>query len=116
MKGFKEMLDSQKPIKIELTREMELDELYSKLSPRASEFKNEFKLKKGLFGKKVQFKKDAETDLIIIVTVKGNVITVKSTVQETKTSVGVGGVDFRVDKNSVFADPQAMQDSQQAGK
>ncbi len=102
MANFKEMLESQKPIKIEFTREMEIDELYSKLSPRASEFKNEFELKKGLFGKKIQFKKDAETDLIINVTVKGNVITVKPVIQENKTSVGVGGVDFRVDKNSVL--------------
>lgn len=102
MANFKEMLDSQKPIKIELSREIELDELYSKLSPKSSEFKNEFELKKGLFGKKIQFKKDAETDLIITVTVKGNVITVKPVIQENKTSVGTGGIEFRVDKNSIL--------------
>ena len=38
-------------------------------------------------------------------------------VEETTVTIEVShNVTIRVDKNSVFADPQAMQDSQQAGK
>ena len=33
---------------------------------------------------------------------KGNIVTVKPIIQENKTTVGVGGVEARVDKNSVL--------------
>lgn len=81
---------------------MDIDEIYSKLSERASEFKNEFKLKKGLLGKRIQFKKDPEVDVIANVSVKGNIITVKAVIQEVASNVGLGNVSFRTDKNSVF--------------
>lgn len=102
MAGFKEMLEAQKPIKIQLSKELELDEVYSMMNSKASQFKNEFELKKSLLGKRIQFKKDAETDLIVTVTVKSDTVIVKPVIQENKTTVGVGNVDFRVDKNSML--------------
>ena len=46
MASFKDTMTSERPIKIELGREMELEEIYEKMNQRASDFKMPFKLKK----------------------------------------------------------------------
>ncbi|MGN1432528.1 MAG: hypothetical protein ACI4XI_02390 [Ruminococcus sp.] len=102
MASFKDTMTSERPVKIELSREMEIEEIYEKMNQRASDFKMPFKLKKGLFGKKIEFKRDSDLELVVTVTVKGNEVTVKPIVQQSQTTVGIGGFEARVDKNSML--------------
>lgn len=102
MAGFKETMTSERPVKIQLTREMKLEEIYEKMTSKASDFKMPFKLKKGLFGKKIEFERDSDLDLVVTVTVKGSEVTVKPIVQQNQTSVGVGGMNVRIDKNGML--------------
>ena len=102
MASFKDTMTSERPIKIELGREMELEEIYEKMNQRASDFKMPFKLKKGLFGKKIAFERDSDLELVVTVTVKGNVVTVRPIVLQNHTTVGVGGFEARVDKNGML--------------
>ncbi|MGN1123990.1 MAG: hypothetical protein ACI4RR_06560 [Eubacterium sp.] len=46
MASFKDTMTSERPVKIELGREMGLEEIYEKMNQRASDFKMPFKLKK----------------------------------------------------------------------
>ena len=61
-----------------------------------------FKLKKGLFGKKIEFERDSDLELVVTVTVKGSEVTVRPIVQQNHTTVGVGGFEARVDKNGIL--------------
>lgn len=49
-------MTSERPIKIELGREMELEEIYEKMNQRASDFKMPFKLKKVFSERKLNLK------------------------------------------------------------
>lgn len=102
MAGFKEMMSADNPVKFQLNREMELEEIYEKMNSRASEFKMPFKLKKGIMGKSIQFDTDKDLELSIRVTVKGKEVTVKPIVKQNQTSVGAGGFQVRVDRNSAL--------------
>ena len=102
MASFKDTMTSERPVKIELGREMELEEIYEKMNQRASDFKMPFKLKKGLFGKKIEFERDSDLELVVTVTVKGSEVTVRPIVQQNHTTVGVGGFEARVDKNGML--------------
>lgn len=101
MASFKDTMTSERPVKIELGREMEIEEIYEKMNQRASDFKMPFKLKKGLFGKKIEFERDSDLELVVV-TVKGSEVTVKPVVQQNQTSVGIGGFETRVDKNGML--------------
>ena len=76
MANFQEMMNSERPVKIQLDREMTLEEIYERMSARASDFRLPFKLKKGLFGKRIEFEEDKDLELIVNVTVKGKEVAV----------------------------------------
>ena len=76
MANFQEMVNSERPVKIQLDREMTLEEIYERMSARASDFRLPFKLKKGLFSKRIEFEKDKDLELIVNVTVKGKEVAV----------------------------------------
>lgn len=42
-------MNSERPVKIQLDKEMTLEEIYEKMNARASDFRLPFELKKGLF-------------------------------------------------------------------
>ena len=76
MANFQEMMNSERPVKIQLDRAMTIEEIYKKMNVRASEFRLPFKLKKGLFGKRIEFEEDKDLELIVNVTVKGKEVAV----------------------------------------
>lgn len=102
MADLKEMIKALHPVKIQLGRDTELEEIYEKMNENSSDFQMSFKLKKGIFGKRIEFSKQKDLDLIIRVTVKDREVTVRPIVQETRTTVGTGNINFRVDKKSAF--------------
>ena len=102
MSNFQEMMNSERPVKIQLDREMTLEEIFDKMNARAADFRLPFKLKKGLFGKRIEFEKDKDLELIVNVTVKGKEVTVRPVVQRNQTAIGTGDVQIRIDKNSMF--------------
>ena len=70
------------PRKIEMGRSMTIEELYSLLEQHKDEFPVPFKLSSFL-GKRITFKREPRLEMQLLVTVKGNVITVRPNVQET---------------------------------
>ena len=70
------MVNSERPVKIQLDREMTLEEIYERMNARASDFRLTFKLKKGLFGKRIEFEEDKDLELVVNVTVKGKEVAV----------------------------------------
>ena len=69
------------PRKIEMGRSMSIEELYSLLEQHKDEFSVPFKLSSFL-GKRITFKREPRLEIQLLVTVKGNVITVRPNVQE----------------------------------
>lgn len=102
MANFQEMMNSERPVKIQLDKEMTLEEIYEKMNARASDFRLPFKLKKGLLGKKIEFEKDKDLELVVNVTVKGKEVTVRPVIHQNQTALGTGNVQIRIDKNSMF--------------
>ena len=70
------------PRKIEADRSMTIEELYALLEQHKDEFPVPFKLSSFL-GKRITFKREPRLEMQLLVTVKGNVITVRPNVQET---------------------------------
>jgi hypothetical protein len=84
--------------KFTLKEALTIDELYQLMNQRwTANMPGKFKLKKGLFGKRIQF--DVYMLMLPVVTVKGNVVTVRRQEQSTK----VGGVDFKEAKQRMAA-------------
>ena len=83
--GFKDDLKkaaySAVPRKIEMGRSMTIEELYALLEQHKDEFPVPFKLSSFL-GKRITFKREPRLELQLLVTVKGNVITVRPNIQE----------------------------------
>ena len=83
--GFKDDLkkavNSAAPRKIEMNRSLTIEELYSLLEQHREEFPVPFKLSSFL-GKRITFKREPRLELQLLVTVKGNVITVRPNIQE----------------------------------
>ena len=69
------------PRKIETNREVTIEELYEMLKHHEDEFPVPFKLSTKL-GKRITFKRHPRLELQLLVTVKGNVITVRPNIQE----------------------------------
>ena len=69
------------PRKIEMNRSLTIEELYSLLEQHKDEFPVPFKLSSFL-GKRITFKREPRLELQLLVTVKGNVITVRPNIQE----------------------------------
>jgi len=101
MASLAEMAKAQAPRTFELSAALTVEEIFAKLQTRAAAFEMPFDLKNGIGGKNITFKKHQETDVIVSVSVKENVVKVTPVIQENKTSVGVGGMNMRIDKNSV---------------
>ena len=101
MASLAEMAKANAPRTFELSAPITAEEAYEKLQARAAAFQMPFELKNGIGGKNITFKKEKITDVIVSVSFKENVVKVTPVIQENKTSVGVGGVNMRVDKNSV---------------
>ena len=72
---------SAAPRKIEMHRSLTLEELYSLLEQHKDEFPVPFKLSSFL-GKRITFKREPRLEMQLLVTVKGNVITVRPNLQE----------------------------------
>ena len=83
--GIKEDLKkaaySATPRKIEMNRSITIEELYSLLEQHKEEFSVPFKLSSFL-GKRITFKREPRLEMQLLVTVKGNVITVRPNLQE----------------------------------
>ena len=83
--GFKDDLkkavNSAAPRKIEMNRSLTIEELYSLLEQHKDEFPVPFKLSSFL-GKRITFKREPRLEMQLLVTVKGNVITVRPNLQE----------------------------------
>jgi hypothetical protein len=101
MASLAEMAKAQAPRTFELGAALTAEEAYAKLQTRAAAFEMPFELKNGIGGKNITFKKQKDTDVIISVSFKDHVVKVTPIIQENKTSVGVGSINMRVDKNSV---------------
>lgn len=81
---------------------MTLDEVNEKLTARAAAFQMPFSVKGGIGGEHIAFSKEKNLDVAINVYVKGSHIKVVPLIKESSTTVGVGGMSFRTDKNSVL--------------
>ena len=94
--GFKDDLkkavNSAAPRKIEMNRSLTIEELYSLLEQHKDEFPVPFKLSSFL-GKRITFKREPRLEMQLLVTVKGNVITVRPNLQES--TIESGGVSVR---------------------
>ena len=80
------------PRKIEAGRSLTIEELYDLLKQHKDEFPVPFALKSFL-GKRITFKREPRLEMQLIVTVKGNVITVRPNVQEGE--IETGGFSIR---------------------
>ena len=74
---------STMPRKIEVTDSITIEELYDLLKEHENEFEVPFKLSSFL-GKRITFKRHPRLEMQLLVTVKGNVITVRPNVQDTE--------------------------------
>lgn len=101
MASLAEMAKANAPRTFELSAPITAEEAYEKLQARAAAFQMPFDLKNGIGGKHITFKKEKVTDVIVSVSFKENVVKVTPILQENQTSVGVGGMSMRVDKNSI---------------
>ena len=98
MADIKSMATATAPREFELSYSTTVEEVYEKLSARASAFKMPFKIKEGIPGKRISFEREPNLDVTIWVFVKdGNKIKVMANITESKTTVN----GIRVDKNSV---------------
>lgn len=102
MASIQDMAKATAPREFELGREWTLEEVYDKLNSRASAFEMPFSIKSGVPGKRIAFEKEEILDVAIGVYVDGSKIKIKSVIKESQSSVGVGGMNFRTDKNSVL--------------
>ena len=101
MASLAEMAKATAPRTFELAAPITAEEAYEKLQARAAAFQLPFSLKSGIGGKNIVFQKEKVTDVIISVSFKENTVKVTPMIQENKTTVGVGSVNMRVDKNAV---------------
>lgn len=102
MADLKNMMTATIPREFDLAREWTIEEMFEKLNGRAAAFQMPFSVKGGITGPHIAFAKEPNLDVALNVTVKGSHVKVSANIQETRTSVGVGGMNFRTDKNSVM--------------
>ncbi len=101
MASLSEMAKAQAPRTFELAQPLTLEELFEKMQARAAAFQMPFDLKKGIGGPHIAFKKEKVTDVIVHVSIKENTVKITPLIQENTSSVGVGGISMRTDKNSL---------------
>lgn len=72
---------SEMPRKIQMNRNLTIEELFELLKQHEDDFPVSFKLN-SMLGKRIVFKRHPKLELQLLVTVKGNVITVRPNAQE----------------------------------
>ena len=101
MASLSEMAKATAPRTFELAAPLTIEELNEKMQARAAAFQMPFDLKKGIGGLHIAFKKEKVTDVIVHISIKENTVKVTPLIQENTSSVGVGGINMRTDKNSL---------------
>ena len=95
-------MDMKSTDKFTLNASMTPEELYELMAQRwTAEMPGKFVLKKGLGGKSIAF--DVYMQIQPVVTVKGNIVTVKKITNKTNVSVGGVGGDFKAMKQAASA-------------
>lgn len=102
MTNLKSMMTATVQREFDLARDWTVSELFEKLCTRASAFQMPFKIKGGITGEHIAFEREPNLDVALSVSVKGNHVKVTPNIRNDQTSVGVGGMNFRTDKNSVL--------------
>lgn len=77
----KKAVNSAAPKKVTVSREISIEELYELLSQHEDEFEMPFKLS-SMLGKHITFKRHPKFEIQLLVTVKGNEITIRPNLQE----------------------------------
>lgn len=101
MASMTEMAKAVTARTFEIHAPLTIEEINEKLQARAAAFQMPFELKKGLTGLHIAFKKEKVTDVIIHISVKEQTVKVTPLVQENTSSVSMGGISMRTDKNSL---------------
>ncbi len=102
MAYMSDLMKSQQPRELELEREWTLEELFEKLNTRSAAFQMPFSLKGGIGGDRIHFEEEPNLDVVVNVYVKGSRVKVQPVIKTETSTVGVGGMNFRTDKNSVM--------------
>lgn len=102
MANMKDMMTATLPREFDLPREWTIDEMYTKLSGRAAAFQMPFAVKGGIGGDHIHFDFEPNLDVALNVSVKGSHVKVQPLTRNETSTVGVGGMNFRTDKNSVM--------------
>lgn len=85
--SVKKAINSEVPRKIEAGRQITIEELYDLLLEHEEEFEMPFKMN-NILGKRIVFKRHPRLEIQLLVTVKGNVITVTPNNQEAEIESG----------------------------
>ena len=90
--SVKKAINSEVPRKFETNRQITIEELYDLLIEHEDEFEMPFKMN-NILGKRIVFKRHPRLEIQLLVTVKGNVITVTPNNQEAE--IESGGFSIR---------------------
>jgi len=90
--SVKKAINSEVPRKFEANRQITIEELYDLLIEHEDEFEMPFKMN-NILGKRIVFKRHPRLEIQLLVTVKGNVITVTPNNQEVE--IESGGFSIR---------------------
>jgi len=90
--SVKKAINSEVPRKFEANRQITIEELYDLLVEHEDEFEMPFKMN-NILGKRIVFKRHPRLEIQLLVTVKGNVITVTPNNQEVE--IESGGFSIR---------------------
>ena len=85
--SVKKAINSEVPRKFEANRQITIEELYDLLIEHEDEFEMPFKMN-NILGKRIVFKRHPRLEIQLLVTVKGNVITVTPNNQEVEIESG----------------------------
>ena len=102
MANMKDMMTATLPREFDLPREWTLEEMYAKLNARAAAFQMPFAVKGGVGGQRIHSETEPKLDVALNVSVKGSHVKIQPITKSETSSVGVGGMNFRTDKNSVL--------------
>lgn len=102
MAGITDMAKATATREFDVGREWTLEELLEKLNTRAAAFQMPFSIKGGIGGQRIAFETEKNLDVSLGVYVNGSHIKVQPFIKQSQSTVGVGGMSFRTDKNSVL--------------
>lgn len=102
MAYMKDLMASTVTREFDLSREWSLEAMCEKLNSRAAAFQMPFSIKGGIGGQRIHFETEPNLDVALNVTVNASHVKVQPIVKTETSTVGVGGMSFRTDKNSVM--------------